>query len=56
MSRTTNNGTAVSRVEPAARAAYENARPGRSWESAPAWQRDHARLVERQRAGVADDE
>ena len=43
-------------VESAARARYENSHPGRSWETAPAYQRDHARLVERQRAGVADDE
>ncbi|GAB2999760.1 hypothetical protein [Saccharothrix stipae] len=56
MSRTTYDDTAVSRVEPAARARYESTHPGRSWDDAPAYQRDHARLVERQRAGVADDE
>ena len=56
MSRTTVPGTAVSRVEPAARDRFESTHPGRSWESAPAYQRDHARLVERQRTGVADDE
>ncbi|MFI9008846.1 hypothetical protein ACIGNX_16630 [Actinosynnema sp. NPDC053489] len=56
MSRTTTNGTAMSRVEPAARARFEAAHPGRSWDDAPAYLRDHARLVERQRAGVADDE
>ncbi|WP_306743682.1 hypothetical protein [Saccharothrix yanglingensis] len=56
MSRTTYDDTAVSRVESTARATYESAHPGHSWESAPAYQRDHARLIERQRAGVADDE
>lgn len=58
MSSTTraHNPTGVSVVEPAARARFESAHPGRSWDDAPAYQRDHARLVERQRAGVADDE
>ncbi|MFE2750454.1 hypothetical protein ACFXGA_00460 [Actinosynnema sp. NPDC059335] len=56
MSRTTFPRTAVSRVEPAARARYEAAHPGRSWDDAPAYLRDRARLAERQLSGVADDE
>ena len=59
MSSTTtthNPASGASVVESAARAAFTGKYPGRSWESAPAWQRDRFRLVERQRAGVADDE
>lgn len=50
------NAAHKSVVEPGARARYESTHPGRSWDDAPAWQRDSVRLVERQRAGVADDE
>ncbi|WP_158845000.1 hypothetical protein [Saccharothrix deserti] len=59
MSSTTtthNPASGASVVEPAARAAFVQKYPGRSWDNAPAYLKDSFRLTERQRAGVADDE